>query len=325
MKGRMTDATAPSHGFDVSRWTHSFRDRAPRTTQDADAKYRGILMTHKRSKYGPGTFQLSIFILLGCLSMTNTRALELDMTEALVDLLGHTSFDAAGSHKNYNRLLLWDYGSEVNLFVDQDVDGIDHDWVAGNVAEIMAIFDPNSSIRFNMVADPFDAHIIIVSAKNKSRLEDRNFYDFLRKKYKMNRNDFRYFTNRMNQLYSTSSYAWGWPQIVDEPATGTKRITGFLAVIESKEKFFRLSFSKMIFHALGYGNGSYMFSKILSVQTHANYKTYGIEGVDFLIMRFLYNSQARNGMEKAFALRLFRNWMKSEEFKKLNTKFIKYQ
>ena len=81
----------------------------------------------------------------------------------------------------------------------------------------------------------------------------------------------------------------------------------------------------MIFQALGFGNGSYMFSKISSVQTHARYKTDGIEGVDYAILRFLYSSQARNGMEKATALKLFREWLKSEEFKKLSFDFVKLQ
>ena len=150
-------------------------------------------MMHKRSKYGLGAFLFSVCIALGFLPMTNTRALELDMTEALVDLLGRTSFDAAGSQRNYNHLLLWDYGSEVNLFVDQDVDGIDHGWVARNVAQIMVIFGPNASIRFNVAENPLDAHIVIVSARNKSRLQNRIFYEFLNRRFGMNRSDFNYF------------------------------------------------------------------------------------------------------------------------------------
>ena len=282
-------------------------------------------MTHTRSKYGLGAFLLSVCIVLAFLPMTNTRALELDMTEALVDLLGRTSFDAAGSQRNYNRLLLWDYGSDVNLFVDQDVDGIDHDWVAGTLSQIAGVIGSNASIRFNVVTNPLDAQIVIVSAREKSGLESRKFYEFLKRRFGFNRSDFGYFLNRMNQLYSNSLYAWGWPQIVDDRETETKRITGFLAVIEPKEKSFRLSFSKMIFQALGFGNGSYMFSKIRSVQTHARYKTDGIEGIDYAILRFLYSSQARNGMEKATALKLFRQWLKSEEFEKLNFDFVKYQ
>ena len=281
-------------------------------------------MAHKQRKNGLAAFLLSICIPLGLLPVTNTRALELDMTEALVDLLGRTSFDAAGSQRNYNRLLLWDYGSDVNLFVDQDVDGIDHDWVARNIAGIMAALGPSAAIRLRIIENPLDAHIIIVSAKNKNRLENEYFYDFVKRKFGWDRSDFGYFLNRMNQLYSDSSYAWGWTQIVDDRKSETKRIIGFLAVIEPKEKSFRLSFSKMIFQALGFGDGSYMFSKIRSVQSHAKYKTDGIEGVDYLIMRFLYSSQARNGMEKATALKLFREWLKSEEFEKLNFDFVKY-
>ena len=282
-------------------------------------------MAHKQRKNGLAAFLLSICIPLGLLPVTNTRALELDMTEALVDLLGRTSFDAAGSQRNYNRLLLWDYGSDVNLFVDQDVDGIDHDWVAGILSQIAGVIGSNASIRFNVVANPFDAYIVIVSARGKSGLESRKFYEFMSRRFGMTPRGFRLFVDDMDRLYSDSSYAWTWPQIVHDKEAGEKRITGFLAVIEPKEKSFRLSFSKTIFQALGYGNGPYILSKIRSVQTHAAYNTNGIEGVDFSILHFLYNSQARNGMEKASALKLFREWLKSDEFRRLNLKLVKYQ
>ena len=282
-------------------------------------------MAYKRRKNHPAAIFLSICIPLWCLPVTSAPALELDMTEALVDLLGRTSFDAAGSFKNYNRLLLWDYGSEVNLFVDQDVDGISHDWVARNITEIMKTLGPSASIRLRMIEDPLDAHIVIVSARTKGRLENRNFYGFLKRRFGFNRGDFSHFMHRMNQLYSNSSYAWKWLQIIDDRETRKKRITGFLAVIEPKEESFRLSFSKMILLALGYGNGSYIFSRIKSVQTHAKYKTDGIEGVDHIVMRFLYSSQAGNGMEKASALKSFRRWLKSDEFRKLNFDFVTYQ
>ena len=281
-------------------------------------------MTHTRSKYGLGAFLLSVCIVLAFLPVTNTRALELDMTEALVDLLGRTAFDAAGSHKNYNHLLLWDYGSDVNLFVDQDVDGIDHGWVARNITEIMAIFGPNASIRLNVIENPLDAHIVIVSARYKSRLQNRYFYEFLNRRFEFNRRDFFQFTKDMDRLYSDSSYYWAWPQVVNDHETRQKRISGFLAVIEPKKESFRRSFSKTIFNAMGYGNGSFMYSRLNSVQTHADFNTNGIEGIDYSIMYFLYNSQARNGMEKASTLKLFRRWLKSDEFSKLNMNFVKH-
>ena len=282
-------------------------------------------MVCKERKYGLGALLISVGILLGFLPMTNTRALELDMTEALVDLLGHTSFDAAGSHENYNHLLLWDYGSEVNVFVDQDVDGISPAWVVKNIAEIMAIFRSNASIRFNVIANPYDAQIVIVSSKNKNGLKSKSFYDFLHKKYGTTRGDFRQFMDHIDQLYSTPEFARiVWPQIVEDRKTGKKGITGLLAVVEPKTETFKRFFSKIIFLSMGYGNGSFMRSRLLSVQTLANYKTDGIEGIDFLIMYYLYNSQARNGMAKASALKLFRRWLKSEEFNNLNLEFMKY-
>ena len=246
------------------------------------------------------------------------------MTEALVDLLGRTSFDAAGSHRNYNRLLLWDYGSEVSLFVDQDVDGVDHGWVARNIAQIMAIFGPEASIRLKLTKSPLDADIVIVSAKNKSRLQSEYFYQFLNKRFKIDRNHFNHIKSEINQLYSDSSYAWFWPEITHDPEMKEKKINGFLAIIEPEIESFKRSFNKMIFLALGYGNGSYLSSKIKSVQAHGKYETGKIEGVDFSILYFLYNSQARNGMKMTSALKLFRGWMTSDEFTKLNIRFIKY-
>ena len=282
-------------------------------------------MKHTQKKHGLAALLLSICIPLWSLPMKSPRALELDMTEALVDLLGRTSFDAAGSQRNYNHLLLWDYGSDVNLFVDQDVDGIDHDWVARNITGIMAALGPSASIRLRIIENPLDAHIIIVSAKNKNRLENEYFYDFVKRRFGWDRSDFGYFLHRINQLHSNSSHYWAWLQIVNDRETEKKRIAGFLSVIKPTEKSLRLSLSKAIFHALGYGDGSYMFSNIRSVQTQTIYKTDGIEGVDLIAVHFLYNSQARNGMEKASALRLFRSWLKSDEFRKLNVDFVKFQ
>ena len=210
-------------------------------------------MVCKERKYGLGALLISICILLGFLPMTNTRALELDMTEALVDLLGHTSFDAAGSHENYNRLLLWDYGSEVNVFVDQDVDGISPAWVVKNIAEIMAIFRSNASLRFNVIANPYDAQIVIVSSKNKNGLISKSFYEFLHKKYGTTRGDFRQFRDHIDQLYSTPEFARiVWPQIVEDRKTGKKRIIGLLAVVEPKTETIKRFFSKIIFLSMGY-------------------------------------------------------------------------
>lgn len=162
------------------------------------------------------------------------------------------------------------------------------------------------------VADPLDADILVISS-NKGKFSDGNYDNMLKRKYGYSDEDYRFILQNIEELYYSPYQAWSYADIVGDPKT-KRRILGYLSVIEPKYGHFRAHLAKSIFTALGYGNGLFIQNNLKSVHTHSNYED--IEGSDYLILHFLYNSEVKSGMSRKAAVELFRQWLSSDYFKK---------
>lgn len=252
----------------------------------------------------------AILILLASLPVDDTHAF--DLNETLIDLFEKTVFGAAGTDMEYDRLLLWEKKYIINLHVAQDVDGITLEWLEMNMNEIMQSLGSNAPIRLMGVVDPLDADILIISSKNKDIFSDGIWSNILKRKYGFSEEKYKIVLENIEEIYSTPHQGWFWTDTADVP--NKKRILGYVSIIEPEYRSFKAHLVKSIFTALGYGHGQFVENVLKSVHTRSDHD--GIEGADYLILHFLYNSGVKNAMPRKAAVESFRRWLSSDYFKK---------
>ena len=284
------------------------------------------LGTRGSSKYAKIRRGISAVVLTACFLQQNfpvkaAHATEInDAKEALTELLDKTSFDALGRDIGYDRLLLWEKDRVVRYNIAVDVDGITSEWLRTILTQVYKTLDINDNplIDLRFADNMADADIVILSSK-KSILNHEPYMSFFKEKFQLSDETYNSLLDMIEGGYagdpSVPSEAWLSAVVTIDPVSRRKTLRKFWGIIKPTKEPFQRSFPAYFLTALGYGNNREHYSVLRSVHTTPG--PTGLDGSDQVILRFLYGSKVKNGTTREEALKLFRRWLDSEDFRKL--------